>query len=277
MENLDEQTLKEDHIGCSSVDLFHEEAVPGSARSITPIPVLPSHETRWNDAAAQWRTGEFYRSLSPKAMSEFESLAVPFSCEETTVLFTEEEEPRSVLFLLEGRVKLTMNSNEGKRLMLGIAEPGEIVGLAAVITGCPYEITAVAQYTCKITALPRHVFLDFLLRYPAAWQNSARVLSAEYKRGCDQLRILGLTLTASTKLAMLLLQWGAAGQRTVLGSRIRCSLTHEEIGEYIGVSRETITRNLTDFKNHELVDQHGSIFLIPSLHALEIYVRKMNC
>jgi CRP/FNR family transcriptional regulator len=204
-------------------------------------------------------------------MSEFGSLAAPSSCEGTTVLFTEEQDPVSVLFLLEGRVKLTMNSNEGKRLMLGIAGPGEIIGLAAAIAGSPYEITAVAQYPCKITAFSRRVSLDFLLRYPVACQNSARLLSIEYKRGCEQLRILGLTLTASTKLAMLLLRWSAEGLRIERGSRFHCSLTHKEIGEYIGVSRETITRNLTDFKNHELVEQHGSTFLIPSLRALELY------
>lgn len=233
--------------------------------------------TAWHDASAEWRAGAFYKDLSVQAMSEFESLAAPFSCARTTLLFGEEQEPCSVLFLLEGRVKLTMNSYEGKRLMLGIAGPGEIVGLAAAIAGRPYETTAIAQFPCKITALSRHVFLDFLLRYPVACQNAARLLSIEYKRGCERLRILGLTLTASTKLALLLLQWGAEGQRTEVGARIRCSLTHEEIGECIGVSRETITRSLTDFKNHELVEQHGSTLLIPNLRALEAYARKADC
>jgi CRP-like cAMP-binding protein len=74
-----------------------------------------------------------------------------------------------------------------------------------------------------------------------------------------------------------LLQWCAKGQRAGLGVRIHCSHTHEEIGEYIGVSRETITRNLTDFKNLELVEQHGAVFFIPSLGALEIYAGQIGC
>jgi CRP/FNR family transcriptional regulator len=204
-------------------------------------------------------------------MREFESLAAPFSCDAAKVLITEEQQPRSILFLLEGRVKLTMNSREGKRLMLGIAMPGEILGLAAVITGRPYELTAEAQFPCTITALPRQIFLDFLLRYPVAWQNSARLLGVEYKRGCEQLRLLGLTETASMKLARLLLLWCGEGQHTEMGASIRCSLTHEEIGEFIGVSRETITRNLADFKNHKLVVQRGSTLVVSSLRALESY------
>jgi CRP-like cAMP-binding protein len=102
-------------------------------------------------------------------------------------------------------------------------------------------------------------------------------LGVEFKQGCDQLRILGLGSTASIKLAMLLLKWCAKGQRAGLGVRIHCSHTHEEIGEYIGLSRETVTRNLTDFKNLDLVEQHGSTFLIPSLRALELYAGKVDC
>jgi CRP/FNR family cyclic AMP-dependent transcriptional regulator len=240
----------------------------------TPMPLRPRH--KWNDASAEWRAGDFYKDLSPKAMSEFESQAAPFRCEGTAVIFTEEQEASDILFLLEGRVKPTMNSIEGRRLTLGIARPGEILGLAAAIAGGRYEITAVAQFPCRITALPRPIFLDFLLRYPVAWQNSALLLCAEYKRSCEQLRLLGLTATAPIKLARLFLQWSAEGQRTELGARIHCSLTHEEIGEYIGVARETVTRHLIDFRNNELVEQHGSMLLIPSLHALEAYAGKVD-
>lgn len=161
--------------------------------------------------------------------------------------------------------------------MLGIARPGDILGLAAAVAGCSYESTAVAQFPCRVAALQRHIFIDFLMRYPVACQNSARLLSVEYKRGCDQLRILSLNLTAPIKLARLLLQWSAEGQQTELDTRIHCSLTHEEIGEYIGVSRETISRNISDFKKLGLVNQYGATFFIPSLRALENYAGQFGC
>jgi hypothetical protein len=73
------------------------------------------------------------------------------------------------------------------------------------------------------------------------------------------------------QLATLLLQSCAEERGADLSVRFHCSLTHEEIGEYIGLSRETVTRNPTDFKNLDLVEQHGSILFIPSLGALEIH------
>jgi CRP/FNR family transcriptional regulator len=244
----------------------------GLAAELVRTPILLHSRPGWNEASAEWRAGEFYKGFSPAEIAELESIATPYCCPGTTVLFAEEQEAYNVLFLLEGKVKLTMNSSGGRRLTLGIATPGDVLGLSAVVSGRPYEITAVAQFPCRIRALPRKIFLDLLLHNPIAWQNSARQLGAEYKRGCEQLRILGFALTASMKLAMLLLQWSAKGQREGLGVRLHCSFTHEEIGEYIGVSRETISRSLIKFKSLHLVEQHGSVFLIPRLRALEVYV-----
>jgi CRP/FNR family transcriptional regulator len=51
------------------------------------------------------------------------------------------------------------------------------------------------------------------------------------------------------------------------------SMTHEEIGEFIGASRETVTRTLSIFKNRHLVAQHGCTLTIPSRVALESYAR----
>jgi CRP/FNR family cyclic AMP-dependent transcriptional regulator len=276
MQNLSNQYQKRTQGRCPGVDVLNANFAGDSVGNFTSTPMSLRPNQKWNDVSAEWRAGQFYKDLSAEAISEFELLAVPFSCEGSTVVFTEEQEPCSVLFLLEGRVKITMNSSDGKRLMLGIAGPGEILGLAAAVVGYPYESTAVAQFPCKIAALPRRVFLDFLLHYPVAWRNSARVLSVEHKRGCEQLRILGLAVTAPMKLARLLLQWSSDGQRTDFGIRINCALTHGEIGECIGVSRETITRGFSDLKNYELVEQRGTTLLIPNLRALEVYAGKVD-
>jgi CRP/FNR family transcriptional regulator len=63
------------------------------------------------------------------------------------------------------------------------------------------------------------------------------------------------------------------GQTTERGARCRMSMTHEEIGEFIGASRETVTRTLSIFKNRHLVAQHGCTITIPSRMALESYTQ----
>jgi CRP/FNR family transcriptional regulator len=232
---------------------------------------------KWNDAGAAWKEGEFFHGLSPASMGQFESLAAPYRCEDTSVLLTEGEEPGAVLFLLEGKVKLSLNSIDGRRLILGIAGPGYVLGLAAVVSGAPSEITAEAQSLCTVTSLSRRAFLDFLWGYPDAGQNVGLQLCREYKRACEQLRNLGIKVSAATKLARLVLEWSANGVQTNGGMRVRCALTHGEIGECIGVARETVSRTLAEFKHRDLVEQRGSILFISNIRALEMYAEQPDC
>jgi CRP/FNR family cyclic AMP-dependent transcriptional regulator len=275
MDFLDGQAQERFQSSGSEGRYIAENAGTGSEGDLRHPPMHPNSGTNWNDIGARWRTGEFCRCLPPKGMLEFESLATPFCCKEDTVLLTEGEKTARVLFLLDGQVKLSMNSMEGRRLIIGVAAPGDFLGLAAVVSGLPCEVTAEARLPCKIKAIPRQSFIDFLFRYPVAWQNVGCQMSFYYKRACDQLRLLGFQLTAPTRLALLLLEWCDEDQRKKRCARIHCSLTHGEIGQYIGVGRETVTRILADFRNRELVEQRGATLIISSLRALEIYAGQL--
>jgi CRP/FNR family transcriptional regulator, cyclic AMP receptor protein len=217
------------------------------------------------------RTGEFFSSLSVQALNDFKSLETQHSYAASEVLFQEKQLPTSILVLIEGDVKLSINSSEGKRLILRIAKPGEILGLTSALSGNSYEMTAETLHSCKIASLRRQDFLGFLLRYPAAYQSLAREMGLDFTRACAQLRTVGLSSSAPAKLARLLIEWCAGGQQTERGTRLKVSLTHEEIGECIGTSRETVTRTLSDFKKCQMVDLQGSTLMISNMVALETY------
>ncbi|MGA9670191.1 MAG: Crp/Fnr family transcriptional regulator [Terracidiphilus sp.] len=225
----------------------------------------------WDSSRWPYKTGEFFRGLPESARTDFEWLATPVCCQRATILFTEQQLPRSVLCLLEGRVKLWVDSIDGKRLIVGIAGPGEILGLTAAVSGDRYGMTAESLFPCVIARLDRDCFLDFLVRNAVAYRNVARQLSQEHQRSREQLRLLGLSLTAHAKLARLLVGWCAEGQQTENGIRIQCALTHQEIGEHIGVSRETVTRTMQELKKRDLVEQRGATLVVSNFRGLEIF------
>jgi len=226
---------------------------------------------KWGENRRPYGAGEFFKGLSAQAIDEFESLAVYFCCPAATVLIKGDQDPFSVMFVLDGAVGLRMASYAGKRFILGIAGPGEILGLTSAISGIPAGIEAEARCLCSIALLKREDFLDFLLRYPIASRNVMRELSQQHAQACERLRIVGLTSSAPAKLAQLLLEWCTRGRQTRTGTQIRFLLTHEEVGECIGSSRETVTRALNDFRHRNLVELNGSILTVPSRSALEIY------
>lgn len=217
--------------------------------------------------------GEFFNKLTPAALQDLLSMQTPINYPANKVLFSEKEETRGVFVVLSGEVKLSINSSEGRRLSLRIARKGEILGLSSTLSGRPYELTAETLYPATIAPIGRREFLSFLARHPEAYQIVTEELSRHVHMACEQLRTVGLSTSAPEKLARLLLDWSENGQTTESGTRFRFPLTHEQIGEFIGASRETVTRTMCTFKHRRLVAFQGSMMTIPNKTALASYTR----
>jgi CRP/FNR family transcriptional regulator len=217
------------------------------------------------------RVGEIFDKLSTEIANELLSVAHTVSYPSNVLLFSELDPAQKVFVVLEGEVKLSINSRDGRRLILHIAKKGEIVGLASALSGKVHEMTAETLYPAKLALLNRRDFLAFLLRNPEAYQSLVEELSFQFTKACEQLRNVGLSSTAPEKLARLLLDWSENGQVCDSGTRFHFSLTHQEIGEFIGTTRETVTRTLNEFKSHRLIAFHGATLTIPNRIALENY------
>jgi CRP/FNR family transcriptional regulator len=232
----------------------------------------PARETTNQANPSPYSNGNFFKSLPADALADFERLLAPSAYPAGTVIFSETEPCSGIYVILEGEVKLSINSADGRRLSFRIARAGEVLGLSSAISGGAHEMTAEALYPAKIAHIARPAFLEFLSRYPVAYQVVAREMVRTYHTACEQLRMVGLSTSVPERLARLLLVWSDdPDQKPEHPVRCRLSLTHEQIGEFIGTSRETVTRTLTSFKNRRLVAQHGSMLTIPSRLALESY------
>jgi CRP/FNR family transcriptional regulator, cyclic AMP receptor protein len=222
-----------------------------------------------------YRKGEFFRALPAAAMADLDPLLAPSAYPAGMVLFNETQAASGIYVVLEGEIKLSINSRDGRRLAFHIAKAGEVLGLSSTLSGGAYEMTADALYPAKVAHISRQVFLQFLSRHPDVYPVVLREVSRSFNLACDQLRMVGLSTSVPERLAHLLLVWSnEPGEKPERGARCRLSLTHEEIGEFIGASRETVTRTLSVFKNRHLVAQHGCTITIPNRMALESYASK---
>jgi CRP/FNR family transcriptional regulator len=216
-------------------------------------------------------TGEFFNKLTPEALKDLSAMATAVKYPAGKVVFSEKDSASNIYIVLDGEMKLSMNSSDGRRLILRIARKGEILGLASALSGKPSELTAETLYPARLAQIIRRDFTNFLIRHPEAYQAVTEELSRDYTMACEQLRTVGLSNSAPEKLARLLLEWSEYGKTTEAGTHLRFPLTHGEIGEFIGASRETVTRTLSVFKSRHLVDLHGSTLTIPSKRALATY------
>lgn len=215
------------------------------------------------------RAGGFLQKLSPAALADLTSIRTPTDYVAGDVLFSEKQEATGVFLLREGLVRLSMNSSDGKRLSLRVARAGEALGLTSALFGTKCETTAETLSSAKIIHISSSEFREFLMRHPEVYKLVTEEISLQYTMACEQLRTVGLSSSAPEKLARLLLDLSENGQPTEHGTRFRFMLTHEQIGEFIGASRETVTRTLGAFRHRHLVALSGSIVTIPSRSALQ--------
>jgi CRP/FNR family transcriptional regulator len=219
----------------------------------------------------QLKAPGFFCQFPPAAIKDFDAIKQATTYPEGALLFMEKQDARGVFLLCEGEVKLSISSSEGKTLIMRVARAGEILGLMAALAGSPYEVTAETLRPCQVAFVRREDFLRFVAKHPEASQGVVKQMSAQYQGACEQLRTVGLSTSAHEKLARLLLTWSAGMQPTKEGTRLKLPLTHEEIAEFIGTTRETVTRTLSDFKVRHLVAIQGSTLMIPSRAALESF------
>jgi CRP/FNR family transcriptional regulator len=208
-------------------------------------------------------------NLPQSAVQALDAISSSATYPKGAVLFVEGQPPRGVFIICNGRVKLLAGSNGGNALILRIANPGEIVGLPGTISGKPYGVTAEALEPIQANFIPRETFLQFLHEHSEVTLRVAEMLAAIYHSTYQEVRCLGLSSSAEEKLARFLL--GVADGHPAENGRVRISLTltHEEIGEIIGTSRETVTRLFADLRRKQLVEMHGSVLVIKNKPALE--------
>ena len=216
------------------------------------------------------RVDQIFCDLPELALQSFEQIKYATAYPKGAILFVEGQTPRGIFVLCKGRVKLSICSTDGKTLILKIAEAGEVLGLSASVSGKPYELTAETIDPCQINFVKREDFLRFLKEHSDACMRVAEQLSEKYNSACREIRSLGLSHSAAEKLAKLLLEWTAKnGEGTKQEPRIKMALTHEEIAQMIGTSRETVTRLFAEMKKRQIVQSKGSTLVIRNKVALK--------
>jgi CRP/FNR family transcriptional regulator, cyclic AMP receptor protein len=124
---------------------------------------------------------------------------------------------------------------------------------------------------CQVNFIDRETLMKLMEKYGELGLHSAQALSREFQSAYRDIHELVLARSSAGKLARLLLSWSSGREREngVSEIRIRSSMTHEEIAQMIGSSRETVTRLLTELKKKELIRLEGSTLVIRNRTALE--------
>ena len=126
---------------------------------------------------------------SLKAFDEIKSVG---TYPRSTILFKEGKPARGIYLLCDGRAKLSICSELGKRLTLRVAGPGEVLGLGALLSNTPCEITAELLDASQIVFIRRKELMKFLRDHPQVCMQVVRMLSQDLHGAYERVRSVGL-------------------------------------------------------------------------------------
>ena len=225
-----------------------------------------------NCLKCQLRENRLFCHLPDEALIALQQIKATAVYPKGALLCLEGQAPRGTFILCTGRAKLSTTSAEGKTIILRIAEPGEVLGLTAVVANTPYEATVETLEPTQANFISQSDFLKFLGEHSDVGMKVAQQLTHNCKCAYDEVRSLGLSNSVPEKIAKLLLKWAERPLETPKRNPgeivLRVTLTQEEIAQFAGTSRETVSRVLGEFKRKGFLRIQGATWRILNKAAL---------
>lgn len=220
-------------------------------------------------------TPRTFPGLSPEASRKFESLATCINLPPRSILINEGFTADRIFIVCSGSLKLVASSAGGRTLLLRVAASGEVIGLDALSTAAHYRLTAITLCPSTLLSIPRADFLRLMHNSTELSTVTSVAIARDYNAAFLSARRLGHSTSAAGRLASALLDWARMNHldvppvHTNLPIAFPMPLTHEELGSMAGVSRETVSRLLAQFRREGLVDQDSQQIVLHHPDQLE--------
>lgn len=203
-----------------------------------------------------------FDGLSQTEMQEMERITRMQEVKKRQPLYFPGDPSSSVYLLKQGRVKLANTGASGKEVTFEILEPGEIFGELEVLEGLPRETAAEAMDDTLICVIRREDFNRYLALHPDVTVKLTKLIGLKLRK--IQSRVEDLVFRdVPARLAHLLLELRKTdGVAEGTAIRLRANLTHQEMGNLIGCSRETVSATFGQFRDDGLVHMEGRTITI---------------
>ena len=206
------------------------------------------------------RKHPIFCDLDPEALDQLCRYAKHSSLKRGATIVSKGDPGNSLIAVISGTVKISISSPDGRSAILNLIGPGEIFGEVAVLDGLARTADATANTNCEIYVIDRRNFLPFVRSQPALAMKFIELLCTRLRWTSDQVEEVILQ-DLPGRLASALLRLTekhklAQGGRTI-------AITQQEISEMVGMTRESINKQLRAWATRNLVRlEHGAIVVL---------------
>jgi CRP/FNR family transcriptional regulator, cyclic AMP receptor protein len=229
---------------------------------------MPKHITphfRDADRRELLQNNYLFSKLSPKHIERLTACVVGRSVARATSIFAKGDPGSSLFAICRGTVKISTPSVDGHDAVFTLMGKGDIFGEIALLDGRPRTADAIAITDCELFVIERRDFLPLMREEPEIALKMIEILCARVRRTTEQAEnLMFLHLPGRLAKALLRLSDGDAGTR-----ERRAVVTQKDLGNIIGMSRESTNRQLRIWEEQQWVRLERGGIVILSAKALE--------
>ena len=206
------------------------------------------------------RKHPIFCDLDPEAFEQLCRYAKHATLKRGATIFSRGDPGNSLIAVISGTVKISISSPDGRSAILNLIGSGEIFGEVAVLDGQARTADAIANTNCEIFVIDRREFLPFVRSQPALAMKFIELLCTRLRWTSDQVEQVILQ-DLPGRLASALIRL-TERHKTVQGGRT-IAVTQQEISEMVGMSRESINKQLRAWAARNWVRlEHGAIVVL---------------
>lgn len=196
---------------------------------------------------------ELFASLTDDELLQISNKVVLKEFSKNEIIFHEEEANQFMYIILLGKVKAVQTTEDGKEIILAIHQSQEFFGEISLIDGKTSTAAVVSTEESLVAIISKNNFYSLLYSQRKVLENLLRILCFRLRESWNRIHILTFRDAPQRVKMLLKILAGENGEKTTEGIRINLKLTHQEIADMTGLTRETVTRVLNQWKEEDLI------------------------
>lgn len=216
-------------------------------------------------------------SFSEETFSLLKATMNEIHAESGTHLFWEGDEADKLYYVVEGRVKITKSSDEGRQFIIDIYHTGDMFGQIDPYQASKHWCNAEVMETATIGIIQKKDLVPLLRQHGDVAVEVMNWMGLSHRMTLSKLRDLMMFGKTGALCSLLIRLHNTYGEKHPQGVFITKRLTNLELADMIGATRESVNRLLSDFKSRDIIANEGGHIIVKDLQYLKDICHCENC
>ncbi len=213
-----------------------------------------------------------FSDLSDEELALIDNVIVTLNYKKRGTIFMEGQPGVGVYFVYSGQVKIFKVSEDGREQILHFRKAGDIFGEVVLFDGGAYPASAEALVDAQVGVIRNQDLENLLMKHPSMAVKLLKLMAKKLRRA--QMKVYEITTqdTLRRVIRKLIRLARVYGEKTEQGVKINLELNRQDLASYVGTTRETVTRILSDLKKTGAIELDAKSITIIDLDKLKSWL-----